>query len=96
LGILAAFYFKYRSSRRHFAYFAVAGTLLYDALTGLTTGPLLFHQPLFAAALGQIPFTLMHLLGNVSFALLLSPVLMRLLTRRAVSDTLPALLVSVH
>ena len=57
--------------------FAVVGTIAYDAMTGLTMGPLMFHQPLMEALVGQIPFTAMHLLGNVMFALVLSPVIER-------------------
>lgn len=85
LGAFAAFYFKFKSdfgnslksdlgTRRHYVYFAIVGTLFYDAATGLTVGPLFFHQPFLAALTGQIPFTLMHLLGNVGFALTLSPI----------------------
>lgn len=77
LGIGAAWYFRDRNGKRHFVYFAVMGTLLYDALTGLTVGPIFFQQPFIAAVLGQIPFTMMHLLGNVSFAALLSPLVER-------------------
>jgi len=79
LGVGAAWYFKRRSRKKHFVYFAIVGTLFYDALTGLTVGPLIFHQPFLAAVLGQIPFTLMHLLGNVAFALLWSAFLLRFL-----------------
>lgn len=77
LGLGAARYFRERNGKRHFVYFAIMGTLFYDALTGLTVGPLFFHQPFVAALLGQIPFTMMHLLGNVSFSALLSPCIER-------------------
>lgn len=77
LGILSAYYFKHRSGVLHYVGFAVIGTLLYDAVTGLSIGPLFYGQPFMAALIGQIPFTLMHLLGNVSFAALLSPLIER-------------------
>jgi energy-coupling factor transport system substrate-specific component len=78
LGIGAAFYFKNRKANSwNFAKFAVAGTLFFDAATGLTIGPLFFGQPFMGALVGQIPFTLWHLLGNVSFALVLSPAIYR-------------------
>lgn len=77
LGLGAAKYFKGRGQRRHFVYFAIMGTLFYDAMTGLTVGPIFFHQPFVAAVLGQIPFTAMHLLGNISFAALFSPLIER-------------------
>ncbi len=74
LGIMAHFYFlKFKASALHYAGFAVLGTLFFDAVTGLTIGPLLFNQSFAGALSGQVPFTAMHLLGNVSFALLLSP-----------------------
>lgn len=82
LGFGAALYLKNRGGTRHFVYFAIAGTLFYDAATGLTVGPLFFHQPFISAALGQIPFTLMHLLGNVSLSLVWSPLLAKWLPRK--------------
>ncbi len=80
LGLFAGWYFKNRGGRKHFVYFAIAGTLFYDAITGLSIGPLFFGQSFAGALFGQVPFTLMHLLGNVSFALVLSPYLERVLT----------------
>lgn len=74
LGIFSAWYLKNKkASRRNFALVALIGTLFYDAITGLTIGPLFFHQSFVSALVGQIPFTLMHLFGNISFALILSP-----------------------
>lgn len=76
LGLWASFYFKNRqSSALNYAKFAIIGTLFFDAVTGLSIGPLFFDQPFMEALTGQIPFTLWHLLGNVSFALVLSPAL---------------------
>lgn len=78
LGFLATWYFKNRkASTINFAIFSILGTLFFDAVTGLSIGPLFFHQSLRSAFYGQIPFTLWHLLGNVSFALVLSPALYR-------------------
>lgn len=94
LGIFATWYLKNRHAKRYFVYFAIFGTLLYDAITGLTVGPLLFHQPFLAAVFGQIPFTLMHLLGNISFALLLSPFFARFLERQELVGMFP--MVSVN
>lgn len=39
-------------------------TLAFDALTGLTVGPLLYGQPFMEAVVGQIPFSIAHLIGN--------------------------------
>jgi uncharacterized membrane protein len=78
LGLLASWYFKNRKANiRNFFIFAIFGTLFFDAITGLSIGPLFFHQTFTSAFMGQIPFTMMHLLGNVSFALLLSPAIYR-------------------
>ena len=78
LGIAGAFYFKNRKANSwNFAKFAIAGTIFFDAVTGLSIGPLFFNQPFVEAFFGQIPFTGLHLLGNVSFALVLSPAIYR-------------------
>jgi uncharacterized membrane protein len=78
LGIAAHAYFARReATTKNFLAFGVVGTIFYDIVTGLTVGPLFFNQPLMVAIVGQIPFTLMHLLGTVVFTLVLSPVLYR-------------------
>lgn len=74
LGLWAVTYFKNKtSSRWNYAKFAVIGTIAYDIVTGLTIGPIFFHQTFMQALIGQIPFTALHLIGNVGFAILLSP-----------------------
>ena len=77
LGIGAQYYFKNRSGWKSYASYAVVATIIYDAITGLTIGPLFFHQTFMISLVGQIPFTVLHLLGNVSFAIVLSPVIER-------------------
>lgn len=86
LGLLASFYFKTHSGVRHYTLFGVFGAVFYDALTGLTVGPLFFNQPFTAALAGQIPFTLYHIMGNVVFALTLSPLLEYLLVKERRRD----------
>lgn len=79
LGIGAHFFFKHReSSARNYVLYAIPATILYDAATGLSIGPLFFGQPFMEALAGQIPFTLWHLAGNIVFAALLSPLVYRL------------------
>lgn len=73
VGLGAGFFFKNRTGWRNYALYAVIGTIFYDALTGLTLGPLFFGQPFMGALIGQIPFTALHLLGSVTFAIVLSP-----------------------
>lgn len=75
LGIAGALYFSRFSGTKHYVFFAILGTLFYDAATGLTIGPMFFNQTFVTALIGQIPFTLMHLSGNVAFAALCSPLL---------------------
>ncbi|OHA00982.1 MAG: hypothetical protein A3C07_05135 [Candidatus Sungbacteria bacterium RIFCSPHIGHO2_02_FULL_47_11] len=76
VGVGSGIYFRKReSNRKNYLIFAVFGTLFYDAVTGLSIGPLFFSQPFGEAFIGQISFTLWHLAGNILFALIISPVL---------------------
>ncbi len=77
VGIAAHLFFKDRSaSVKNFLLFGIPATIVYDALT-MFIGPVFAHQPLALALSGQIPFTLMHLLGTLVFSVLLSPALYR-------------------
>ncbi len=82
VGVGATFYFKNRSGKRNYAIYAIIATILYDAVTGFTIGPLFFHQSFAVSLAGQIPFTILHLLGNVSFAIVLSPVIEKWLVEK--------------
>lgn len=74
VGIAAHWYFTRNDANvRNFVAFSIVATLTYDAATGLTLGPLFFHQSFMTALIGQIPFTVLHLIGNVTFAAVLSP-----------------------
>ena len=74
IGFGSSYFFKkYKTKKYGYALFAVIATLFYDAITGLSISPLFFHQSFMVALTGQIPFTILHLLGNVSFAILFSP-----------------------
>ncbi|MCF7833756.1 MAG: ECF transporter S component [Candidatus Pacebacteria bacterium] len=76
LGLWASVYFKNKNNNSwNYAKFAVIGTLAYDVVTGLSVGPLFFHQSFMEALTGQIPFTALHLIGNVGFAVVFSPLL---------------------
>jgi len=78
LGLAGHLYFKNRSaSVKNFVRFGIIGTLAYDAVTGLTIGPLFLGQPFMLALSGQIPFTLLHLMGTLVFSVFLSPALYR-------------------
>ena len=76
LGFWSAHYFRKRAMKRlNYVKFAIIGTLFFDAITGLSIGPLFFHQSFTAALAGQIPFTALHLIGSISFAIILSPLI---------------------
>lgn len=76
LGIWAVAFFKNReASSLNYAKFAVMATIAYDIVTGFTVGPLFFNQPFMAAVVGQIPFTILHLIGNVVLAITVSPII---------------------
>ncbi len=75
IGYTAQIFFKNRSGWKSYATYAIIATIFYDAVTGLTIGPLFFHQSFLLSLTGQIPFTALHLLGNVTFAIILSPVI---------------------
>lgn len=78
LGAASYIYFKNRAaSRGNFVRFSIVAVLFYDAVTGLTVGPLFNGQSFSAALAGQVPFTVLHLLGAVVFAALISPALYR-------------------
>ena len=87
LGWWAANYFKGREANAwSYVRFAILGTLFFDALTGLTIGPIFFHQSFLGALAGQIPFTALHLLGNIAFAFILSPAIYGILSREKKKD----------
>ncbi len=81
LGVGASYFFKNRSGWMSYAGYAVVATIFYDAITGLTIGPLFFNQSFMISLIGQIPFTILHLLGNVSFAIVLSPLIEKWLVK---------------
>ncbi len=64
------------------AFFAVYATILYDVVTA-ALGPLAFGQGWIETYVGQIPFTVNHVLGNVVLCGLLSPLLQRWLAAAA-------------
>lgn len=77
MGVGSYYFLKNRTGWKSYASYAIIATIVYDAVTGLTIGPLFFNQSFSVSVIGQIPFTLLHLLGNVSFAIILSPAIER-------------------
>lgn len=45
--------------------FTIAGTLIFDFFSGCLLGPLMFKQNFMEAIIGQVPFSILHVLGNV-------------------------------
>ena len=76
LGIVAGVYFKNKENKvRYYIGFAIVGTIIYDAITGIGTGMLFFSQTFEATFFGQIPFTMYHLAGNIVLSAIVSPLL---------------------
>lgn len=89
LGLWSASYFKQNKTNKwSFVRFAIFGTLFFDAFTGLTVGPIFFHQSFIQSFIGQIPFTAFHLIGNVIFALILSPAIYKNLIKKRKRNSL--------
>ncbi len=78
LALFSVWYFKKRvGTPLQFGLHALYATLMYDAVTSLTIGPLFFGQSFTEAFFGQIPFTAYHLIGNVVLGVLISPLILR-------------------
>jgi len=94
LGIWAVSYFKNKKNNSwNYIKFAIMGTLVFDILTGLSIGPLFFGQTFMGALIGQIPFTALHLAGNITFAGLLSPFIYKFVIKNENFETRSLLLV---
>ncbi len=86
LGVAAHYFFKNRAaSVKNFLVFGIPATIVYDAIT-MMIGPIFQSQSFAVALAGQIPFTLMHLLGTVVFSVLLSPALYRWVVQNKVFE----------
>jgi len=74
VGLFAASFLRKRSGRVHYAAYALVATVAYDAVTAFLFG-LQFGQPLWMTFLGQIPFTINHVVGNVVLTAVFSPLI---------------------
>ncbi len=75
VGVASTFYFKkFKTSALNFAIFAFMATIVFDVVTGILVAPF-YGQTMYQAAILQIPFTALHLAGNIAFALTISPLL---------------------
>jgi len=92
LGVCAGLYLKKRKNKiRHYIGFAIVGTLIYDAITGIGTGMLFFNQTFMQTFLGQIPFTINHLIGNIVLSAIISPVLYKWVIENPGLETQPVI-----
>lgn len=75
IGAISSIYFKkFKSSAFNFAVFAFFATIAFDLITGVLFAPM-FGQTIWNALVLQIPFTALHLAGNIGFAITLSPLI---------------------
>lgn len=80
LGGLAGPMLKGRKGPIPYVIYAIFATLLFDAVTGPVMGAIIYDVPWREAIVGQIPFTINHLLGNIVLAAVLSPLVERWVT----------------
>ena len=62
---------------KHYLGSGVLGVLVFDFVTGVLLGPAMFGMSFAQAFVGQIPFTLIHLVTVTGFVLIITPVLDR-------------------
>lgn len=76
LGAFSGLYLKSKENKViNYLKFSIIGTIFYDAITGIGIGMVFFEQSFMTTFLGQIPFTLYHLVGNAVLSCVLSPLL---------------------
>lgn len=76
IGYFSAWFFsKRKATRKNFILFAIPATIIYDIITGIVSGMVLFGQSFIVTFYGQIPFTIYHLAGNIIFAGFISPLI---------------------
>jgi len=73
---------------KHYLGSGIIGVLIFDFVTGILFGPAMFGMSFMQALIGQIPFTIMHLITVSAFILILTPVLDRaIVCNRALEDS---------
>ena len=82
VGLASYFYFnKFKTSVSNFVFFSFFATIVFDLITGVLFAPI-FGQTILNALVLQIPFTALHLAGNIGFAVTLSPILNKWVTSK--------------
>lgn len=79
IGVASGIYFKkYKENKtKHYVIFAIIATLIYDFITGPIMSSMIWKMSFSVAFIGQIPFTLLHLGGNIIGAAFISPLIFR-------------------
>ena len=77
LAFFFSYYFKnFKKIRiKHYISGGVIGVIIFDIITGPLMSTFLFHQPLLVTTLGQIPFTIYHLVSATTYIFILAPIL---------------------
>ncbi|MCX8175101.1 MAG: hypothetical protein N3E51_02760 [Candidatus Micrarchaeota archaeon] len=68
-----------------FAKLGIAGTLVFDFLTGPMASSLIWGIPFAEALLGQVPFTARHLFGIAAVSLVAAPLIFPAINKRIAS-----------
>jgi len=75
VGVGAYFFFKVKKGTVfNYVVFSFVATIMFDIVTGVMFAPV-FGVSIFDALMLQIPFTLIHLVGNIGFAVTVSPLI---------------------
>lgn len=80
-GLGVMFHITYKRIKnvkmKHYLGSGVVGVLIFDFITGVVAGPVMFGMSFTQAAIGQIPFTVIHLVTVTGFILIITPILDR-------------------
>ncbi len=78
VGIAAGIYLGNKAEKiRYYVGYSIVATLVYDFVTGPIMSTFIWNQTFMQSLIGQIPFTISHLAGNIAFAALLSPAIFK-------------------
>ena len=65
-----------------FGKLGIAGTLVFDAITGPVASTFIWSMPFMDSLVGQIPFTAKHLFGIAAVSLILAPLIFPVINKR--------------
>ena len=75
IGLASPLFMQGKYPLARYVGYAVVATLFFDAITGVVAGAVLFDMSWKTGLIGQIPFTINHLIGNTLLAVALSPLI---------------------